>query len=87
MSIYLRVRGLIYGILGKFLNCAINKGVCEEHAGWYVNWGVRFAKSIRGVPLKERSLEDVRLFLDDLAKRDTARPPPQVEFDWDDLSA
>ena len=61
-----------------YLNCAIEKGISQEHAKWYVNWAVKFARAIRGVPLKKRAIEDVKGFLEDLkAAEDVA--PWQVE--------
>ena len=38
----------------------IGSGVPESTPEWYVRWVRKFALSIRGKPLRERSAEDVR---------------------------
>lgn len=65
---------------GKFRGSGLNKfwsdyaavvasqGVAVSRIKWYVKWAEDFARSIRGVPLPERTAEDVRKFLDNLAK-------------------
>lgn len=63
---------------GGFLECVLKNGVSEEHARWYVNWANKFARSIRGVPLRERSIDDVRKYLDNL-KADESIAPWQAE--------
>lgn len=57
-----------------FLDCAIKNGVKPDHARWYVEWANRFAKAVQGVPLRDRCVEDVRVFLDDLKAAEEIAP-------------
>jgi integron integrase len=51
----------------SFKNAAIESGVKDTVAEWYVNWSQRFAKSIKGTPLRSRSKKDVMDFLHNLS--------------------
>jgi integron integrase len=44
------------------------KGVPPNRLRWYEGWATQFARSARGVPLRERTKEHVQSFLVDLAK-------------------
>ena len=46
-----------------FKRTALESGVKETVAEWYVKWSERFAKSIKGKPLRLRKKEDVVDFL------------------------
>ena len=46
-----------------FRGIVVSKGINEKHADYYVNWGERFAKSIKGVSLKRRTEDQIALFL------------------------
>ncbi|MFC1495288.1 integron integrase [Thermodesulfobacteriota bacterium] len=47
----------------RFRDAVIKHGVPETYADWYVKWGQKFALSIKGKPLRERTLEDIKTFL------------------------
>ena len=49
-----------------YRDIVVKTGVPVEKAGWYVRWAEKFAKSIKGKPLKVRTRQDVEMFLDDL---------------------
>ena len=51
----------------SFKKAAIESGVNDTVAEWYVNWSQRFAKSIKGTPLRSRSKKDVMDFLHSLS--------------------
>lgn len=51
---------------GGYAECVRREGIPERQIRWYLRWAEGFAASLRGVPLKERSIEDVRTYLDDL---------------------
>ncbi len=38
-------------------------GIDEKHAGYYLKWAQDFALSMKGVPLRERSVDDIRAFI------------------------
>jgi len=44
-------------------------GIDEKHAGYYLKWAQDFALSMKGVPLRERSVDDIRAFIDGLRTR------------------
>ena len=47
----------------NFRTIVISKGINEKYADYYVTWGMRFAKSIKGVSLKRRTNDQISLFL------------------------
>ncbi len=49
-----------------YRDIVIKTGVPVDKAKWYVRWAEKFAKSLKGKPLKVRSQQDVEAFLDDL---------------------
>ncbi|MCK5851079.1 MAG: integron integrase [Kiritimatiellae bacterium] len=59
---------------GGFLDYAIENGISGRHARWYVDWAVKFARAIRGVSLRKRSIEDVKGFLEDLQADENVAP-------------
>lgn len=63
---------------GEYAACVREAGVPENHVSWYVRWAEQFARALRGVSLRDRSIEDVRCFLADL-KADERFVPWQVE--------
>ena len=63
---------------GGYADCVREAGVSERHVQWYLRWTEQFARAIRGVPLEQRSISDVTLFLEDL-KADEQYAPWQVE--------
>lgn len=58
--------------------CVRNSGVPEAQIRWYSRWVEQFLKAFKGVPLRDRSVADVRAFLDDL-KADANLLPWQIE--------
>ncbi len=46
----------------------------DPTAEWYARWARKFALSIKGKPLRERSAEDVRAFLSALESRENIEP-------------
>jgi hypothetical protein len=50
-----------------FKRTALESGVKETVAEWYVKWSEQFAKSIKGKPLRSRKNEDVVDFLYNLS--------------------
>lgn len=63
---------------GSYADCVRESGVPEVQVEWYLRWAERFARCIRGLPLRERSVADVHGFLDDL-KADERIAPWQIE--------
>ena len=63
---------------GDFADCVRREGIPEGQIRWFLRWAERFARSLRGIPLRDRSIEDVRRFLDDL-KADEDVAPWQLE--------
>lgn len=51
----------------NFKKAAIESGVNDTVAEWYVTWSQRFAKSIKGKPLRSRSKKEVIEFLNKLS--------------------
>ncbi len=50
----------------EYAVCARKAGVPDANIRWYAKWVERFAKCFRSIPLRERSVEDVKAFLNDL---------------------
>lgn len=50
----------------NFHACVLEHGVPEDKAEWYVRWGRKFARSVRGVPLRSRTTVHVKAFLTQL---------------------
>jgi len=44
-------------------------GIDDKHAVYYLKWAQDFALSMKGVPLRERSVDDIRAFIDGLRTR------------------
>ena len=47
----------------KYHEAVIKNGVSEKYADYYVKWGQKFATSMKGKPLRKRTLDDVKLFI------------------------
>ena len=47
---------------GEYAECVRREGIPEGQVRWYLRWTEGFARSLRGVPLKDRSIEDVTFF-------------------------
>jgi hypothetical protein len=60
-------------ILG-YKGAAVRSGVPETTSERYVRWARKFAVSTKGKPLRARSVEDVRGFLEDLESHDDTEP-------------
>ena len=50
----------------EFSTVLREKGVDEHRIRFHVEWARRFASSLKGVPLRDRSLADIRRFVSDL---------------------
>jgi len=55
------------------------KGVSVEKVECYVRWAERFAKSIKGKPLRMRNRQDVETFLADLGAKGSLWPVEQAK--------
>jgi integron integrase len=53
----------------KYLTIVAGHSIPAAKAQWYLKWATKFALSLPGVPLKRRSAEQVKTFLDDLAAK------------------
>ena len=51
---------------GKFGHVLAERGLDDEHVRFYLNWANDFSVWLKGVPLKERSLDDIRCFIAEL---------------------
>jgi site-specific recombinase XerD len=54
-----------------FRDLLLEKGISQDRVDYFLNWSHKFALSIKGVPLKERSLGDLRNFIAGLRAIDT----------------
>lgn len=54
------------GIWQIYKDIVIKTGVPVEKAAWYIRWVEKFAKSIKGKPLRGRDRQEVDAFLADL---------------------
>jgi integron integrase len=50
-----------------YLTVVVSRGVPEAKARWYVKWAEQFARSVRGLPLRNRTAEHVGNYLRDLS--------------------
>ncbi|WP_363324373.1 tyrosine-type recombinase/integrase [uncultured Desulfuromonas sp.] len=57
-----------------FSHFLAKEGIPETKAIWHVRWAERFAKSVKGVPLRERSPSQVKAFLSDLERQGRFEP-------------
>lgn len=57
-----------------FHKAMLDSGLPEATATWYVKWAQKFATSLKGKPLRSRSAEDVRRFLDSLESQENIEP-------------
>ena len=48
---------------GEFGKVLTEKGIDDNHLKFYLNWAQKFAVWLKGVPLRERSLADIRSFV------------------------
>ncbi|MDB9822204.1 site-specific integrase [Deltaproteobacteria bacterium] len=53
----------------RFRDSVIQYGVPDTYADWYVKWGQKFAVSIKGRPLRQRTGNDIEHFLSNLSSR------------------
>lgn len=51
---------------GEFGQVLAKKGIDDNHLKFYLNWAQKFAVWLKGVPLRERSLDDIRAFISEL---------------------
>ena len=58
----------------EFKAVAAAGGVPEHRLRWYEGWASQFARSARGVPLRQRTREHVQAFLVDLARNPSIQP-------------
>jgi len=58
----------------NYRNTVVSEGVPEATADWYLRWARRFAVSIKGKPIRSRSSEDVKNFLNSLKGQDGVEP-------------
>lgn len=58
---------------GSFRETVIKQGLSEFEADSYVKWGERFAISIKGIPLRQRTREHVISFIEKLKKENSNR--------------
>ncbi len=58
--------GKVVDFWAEYADSVRRAGVSEEQVRWYSRWVELFSRALRGVPLRERSIEDVKAFLDDL---------------------
>ena len=56
----------VNGLWARFSNVLSESGDDEEHAKFYLGWAEKFAVWLQGVPLRERSLGDIRCFVYEL---------------------
>ena len=56
----------VNGFGAKFSNVLSESGDDDEHAKFYLGWAEKFAVWLKGVPLRERSLGDIRCFVYEL---------------------
>ncbi|MDP6524704.1 MAG: tyrosine-type recombinase/integrase [Kiritimatiellia bacterium] len=56
----------VNGFWTAFAETVARSGIAEARIEHYVNWGHRFALWLKGVPLRDRSLGDIRCFVADL---------------------
>ncbi len=56
----------VNGFWTKFGSVLSEGGIDEEHAKFYLQWAEKFAVWLKGVPLRDRSCDDVRSFIADL---------------------
>jgi integron integrase len=57
----------------EYRNIVLKQGVQQSSTEWYVTWAERFARSIRGVSLRERTEEHVRAFINNLRHQDNLK--------------
>ncbi len=62
----------------EYANAVRDSGVPEQQVEWFQRWIERFSRNLRGVSLRDRSVEDVTAFIEDL-KADERLAPWQVE--------
>ncbi len=53
----------------KYQNDVVSQGISVRHAVRYRKWAEKFAKSIKGKPLRDRSGEEIKQFLSELRGR------------------
>ena len=53
----------------KYLAIVASHSIPGAKAEWYLKWATKFALSLPGVPLKRRSIEQVKAFLEELAAK------------------
>ena len=53
----------------QFRDLVIQSGVSDSYADWYVKWGQKFALSIKGKPLRQRTVEDIQRFLINISNK------------------
>ena len=53
----------------NFRDAVIRSGIDSSNADWYVKWAEKFAVSIKGRPLRQRTPKDIQQFLSKLKNR------------------
>ena len=64
----------VKGFWAGLTDAVVASGLPESTAEWYTRWARKFALSMKGKPLRERSAEDVRAFLRELESQDHIEP-------------
>ena len=67
----------VNGFWSAFAGVLSVQGIDDRHVEFYLNWGHRFALWLKGVPLRDRSLDDIRTFVADL--RASGTPDWQID--------
>ena len=57
----------VNGFWDSYCQVVVESGVPEKNAEWYVRWGQKFAKSIQGKALRQRSVSEIEQFLVELS--------------------
>ena len=58
----------------SYFNLAVNSGVPEKIAGWYINWIKQLSKYLKSIPLNKCTESDAKNFLADLSLKNTIKP-------------
>ena len=67
----------VKGFWDAFAKVLSDNGIDDGHAKFYLNWAHKFALWLKGVPLRDRSLDDIRTFIAEL--RASGTPDWQVD--------
>jgi len=59
----------VKGFWDSYCQVVVESGVPEKNAEWYVRWGQKFAESIKGKALRQRSVSEIEQFLVELSRQ------------------